>query len=88
MEWKLNLNQGLRSLNEDKRGVTAVEYAIIAVAMSAIILFVFKDGTLKQTLNNAMSAISSKMTEAGTVSGTGGTGGAAGGAAGGGATGG
>jgi len=44
-----------------KRGVTAVEYAIIAVAMSAIILFVFKDGTLKQTLNNAMSAISSKM---------------------------
>ncbi|EHH0803641.1 Flp family type IVb pilin [Vibrio vulnificus] len=85
IEWKLNLNQGLRSLNEDKRGVTAVEYAIIAVAMSAIILFVFKDGTLKQTLNNAMSAISSKMTEAGTVSGTGG---AAGGAAGGGATGG
>ncbi|MGL0822967.1 Flp family type IVb pilin [Vibrio vulnificus] len=87
IEWKLNLNQGLRSLNEDKRGVTAVEYAIIAVAMSAIILFVFKDGTLKQTLNNAMSAISSKMTEAGTVSGTGGTGGAAGGAAGGGAAG-
>ncbi|EPX4141722.1 Flp family type IVb pilin [Vibrio vulnificus] len=85
IEWKLNLNQGLRSLNEDKRGVTAVEYAIIAVAMSAIILFVFKDGTLKQTLNNAMTTISSKMTEAGTVSGTGG---AAGGAAGGGATGG
>ncbi|ALM72986.1 TPA: Flp family type IVb pilin [Vibrio vulnificus] len=86
IEWKLNLNQGLRSLNEDKRGVTAVEYAIIAVAMSAIILFVFKDGTLKQTLNNAMTTISSKMTEAGTVSGTGGA--AGGGAAGGGATGG
>ncbi|HAS6342629.1 TPA: Flp family type IVb pilin [Vibrio vulnificus] len=82
IEWKLNLNQGLSSLKEDKRGVTAVEYAIIAVAMSAIILFVFKDGTLKQTLNNAMTAISTKMTEAGGVSGTGG------GATGGGATGG
>ncbi|WP_039463127.1 Flp family type IVb pilin, partial [Vibrio navarrensis] len=35
IEFKLNLQH-------DLRGVTAVEYAIIAVAMSAIILFVFK----------------------------------------------
>lgn len=48
----LNINNKLRNIrhkfNSDKRGVTAVEYAIIAVAMSSIILFVFKDGTLKQ----------------------------------------
>ncbi|WP_375145846.1 Flp family type IVb pilin, partial [Vibrio parahaemolyticus] len=46
----LNINSKLRNIRNkfksDKRGVTAVEYAIIAVAMSSIILFVFKDGTL------------------------------------------
>lgn len=50
----LNINSKLRNIRNkfksDKRGVTAVEYAIIAVAMSSIILFVFKDGTLKTTL--------------------------------------
>ncbi|TON44881.1 Flp family type IVb pilin, partial [Vibrio parahaemolyticus] len=53
----LNINSKLRNIRNkfksDKRGVTAVEYAIIAVAMSSIILFVFKDGTLKTTLNDA-----------------------------------
>lgn len=57
IELKLNLQH-------DLRGVTAVEYAIIAVAMSAIILFVFKDGTLKKTLTDAMTAIGTKMTSA------------------------
>ena len=49
----------------DKRGVTAVEYAIIAVAMSSIILLVFKNGTLSDTLSDAMSKISSSMNSAG-----------------------
>ncbi len=61
IELKLNLQH-------DLRGVTAVEYAIIAVAMSAIILFVFKDGTLKKTLTDAMTTIGTKMTSAGTAS--------------------
>lgn len=50
----LNINSKLRNIRNkfksDKRGVTAVEYAIIAVAMSSIILFVFKDGTLKNNV--------------------------------------
>ncbi|KYN83438.1 pilus assembly protein [Vibrio cidicii] len=61
IEFKLNLQH-------DLRGVTAVEYAIIAVAMSAIILFVFKDGSLKTTLTEAMTKISDSMTKAGTAS--------------------
>ncbi|EJL6395436.1 Flp family type IVb pilin [Vibrio navarrensis] len=60
IEFKLNLQH-------DLRGVTAVEYAIIAVAMSAIILFVFKDGSLKETLNGAMGTIKTKMESAGTA---------------------
>ncbi|EGR1423672.1 Flp family type IVb pilin [Vibrio vulnificus] len=60
IEWKLKLEN-------DVRGVTAVEYAIIAVAMSAIILFVFKDGTLKDSINNAMEAVKTKMESAETV---------------------
>ncbi|BFN31295.1 Flp family type IVb pilin [Vibrio harveyi] len=51
----------------DKRGVTAVEYAIIAVAMSSIILLVFKNGTLSNTLTEAMRQISSSMTSAGST---------------------
>ncbi|WP_436323682.1 Flp family type IVb pilin [Vibrio cidicii] len=58
IEFKLNLQH-------DLRGVTAVEYAIIAVAMSAIILFVFKDGSLKTTLTGAMTKISESMNTAG-----------------------
>lgn len=47
----LNINSKLRNIRNkfklDKRGVTAVEYAIIAVAMSSIILLVFKQGSLQ-----------------------------------------
>ena len=64
----LNINSKLRNIRNkfkaDKRGVTAVEYAIIAVAMSSIILLVFKDGSLSKTLTDAMTAISTSMTSA------------------------
>ncbi|MHA2799811.1 Flp family type IVb pilin [Vibrio harveyi] len=65
----LNINSKLRQIRQkfklDKRGVTAVEYAIIAVAMSSIILLVFKNGTLSDTLTTAMESISSSMNSAG-----------------------
>ncbi|EKM16540.1 MULTISPECIES: Flp family type IVb pilin [Vibrio] len=71
----LNINSKLRNIRNkfksDKRGVTAVEYAIIAVAMSSIILFVFKDGTLKTTLNDAMGKISTSMESANSAGGSG-----------------
>ncbi|APP04629.1 Flp family type IVb pilin [Vibrio harveyi] len=74
----LNINSKLRNIRNkfksDKRGVTAVEYAIIAVAMSSIILFVFKDGTLKTTLNEAMGKISTSMESANSAGGSGNSG--------------
>lgn len=56
----------LHAFGKDERGVTAVEYAIIAVAVSAIILAVFNgDNSLKSALTSAISKISSNITAAG-----------------------
>lgn len=54
----------LLELRDDQRGVTAVEYAIIAVAMSAIILAVFKNGALKGALEDAVNAVQANMVTA------------------------
>jgi pilus assembly protein Flp/PilA len=55
----------LRQLVKDERGVTAIEYAIIGVAISAIVLSVFaKDGQLGTALANAMTLISTNITSA------------------------
>ena len=52
-------------LIHDQRGVTAIEYAIIAVAISTMLLTIFgTGGTLKTALNTAMTAISNNITSA------------------------
>ncbi|ORT49214.1 hypothetical protein ST37_12245 [Vibrio sp. qd031] len=55
----------LQQFKNDERGVTAIEYAIIAVAIAAIVYSVFGgDGTsgLAGALNSAMSSIVSTVT--------------------------
>ncbi|MCG3722558.1 Flp family type IVb pilin [Vibrio cincinnatiensis] len=55
----------LDSFAHDQRGVTAIEYAIIGVAVSAIVLAVFSgEGGLKEALEGAMENITGKITEA------------------------
>lgn len=51
-------------LTDDIRGVTAVEYAIIAVVMSGIILLVFQEGTLKKAIVEAMDTIANNISKA------------------------
>ncbi len=51
-------------LKEDTRGVTAVEYAIVAVIMSGILLIAFNNGTLEDAIDGAMSTISSNISAA------------------------
>lgn len=69
------------SFSQDQRGVTAVEYAIIAVAMSAIVLAVYTNGDLGQAMQDAMSTVADNINAAETVptpdtsGGSGGTGG-------------
>lgn len=49
----------------DERGVTAIEYAIIGVAISAILMAVFaNDGTLGGALSGAMTFIADQVTAA------------------------
>ncbi|WP_434355720.1 Flp family type IVb pilin [Parasalinivibrio latis] len=50
----------------DNRGVTAIEYAIIAVAISAIVIAVFNgDSGIQGALDSALGTISSNIQSAG-----------------------
>ncbi|ODP97614.1 fimbrial protein [Salinivibrio kushneri] len=61
----VNTRLALESFAKDDRGVTAIEYAIIGVAISAIVLAVFQgDGGLQSALEGAISAITSNITAA------------------------
>ncbi|EKO3557867.1 TPA: Flp family type IVb pilin [Vibrio metschnikovii] len=52
----------LDSFAKDQRGVTAIEYAIIGVAISAIVLAVFsQDGGLKDSLMGAVEKITKNI---------------------------
>ncbi|MFC3023375.1 Flp family type IVb pilin [Vibrio zhugei] len=56
----------VHSFSADKRGVTAIEYAIIAVAISAIVLTVF-NGSLKEALQGALNTVSDNIDKAAEV---------------------
>ncbi|MGF1907376.1 MULTISPECIES: Flp family type IVb pilin [Aliivibrio] len=51
------------NFKNDQRGVTAIEYAIIGVSISAIILVMF-NGTLQAALVGAMDTIGANITSA------------------------
>ncbi|USD66703.1 Flp family type IVb pilin [Vibrio sp. SCSIO 43136] len=54
----------LNNVAKDERGVTAIEYAIIGVAISAIVLALFSSGTLEDAISSAMDTITSNITDA------------------------
>lgn len=51
------------AFKNDQRGVTAIEYAILGVCMSAIVLVVFGDG-LTAALQSAVDTISANIVKA------------------------
>ncbi|WCE32554.1 Flp family type IVb pilin [Vibrio sp. SCSIO 43137] len=51
----------------DERGVTAVEYAIVAVAMSAVVLAVYTNGDLVKAMKDAMAEVGKNISAAKTV---------------------
>lgn len=63
----VKLQNNWRALVENQQGVTAVEYAIIAVAMSAIVLSVYKDGAFSNAINGAFTQISTNINSIGNV---------------------
>jgi len=62
---KLFVKASLALEANKQRGVTAIEYAIIGVAVSAIVLAVFNsENGLSGALSGAVSTISSNITKA------------------------
>ncbi|MBL4828542.1 MAG: Flp family type IVb pilin [Aliivibrio sp.] len=55
----------LMDFKNDQRGVTAIEYAIIGVAISAVVLAAF-NSDLGTTLTTAMGRITAAITASGT----------------------
>ncbi|CAH1559458.1 Flp family type IVb pilin [Vibrio sp. B172a] len=55
----------IESFKNDERGVTAIEYAILGVCMSAVVLAVF-DKALYKALNDAITTISTNIGNANT----------------------
>ena len=56
----------LNEFKKDQRGVTAIEYAIIGVAISSIVLAVF-NGSLRDALSGAVETITTNIGKANDV---------------------
>lgn len=55
-----------RSFIADQQGVTAIEYAMIGVFVSAMVLAVFgTDNTIKQALISALDSVANNIAAAG-----------------------
>jgi len=54
----------VRAFATNEKGVTAIEYAIIAVAMSTIVLAVFNSSTFSSAITGAMSKVSTSLSSA------------------------
>jgi pilus assembly protein Flp/PilA len=62
----VKLQLALQHFKRDQRGVTSIEYAVIAVAVAAIMVLVFSDtGPLRNALDNAMLDIENSIDSAG-----------------------
>lgn len=58
---------GIGAFFRDNRGVTAIEYAIVAVAVAAIVAGVFgRGGELEQALDQAFTKVSTTIESVGT----------------------
>lgn len=52
------LSEALRNFKHDQRGVTAVEYAIVAAGVAAVVSVVFgTDGSVSKMLNGVFTSI-------------------------------
>lgn len=66
----------LKDFKRDERGVTAIEYGLIGVAMAVALAAVFaSDGSILSNLNTAFTNIASAISDVATTTPAGGTGG-------------
>lgn len=58
----INVTEGVRRFKQDERGVTAIEYGLIAVAVAVMIVAVFYSDTgFVQELQSKFSALASTV---------------------------
>ncbi|BDU39721.1 Flp family type IVb pilin [Vibrio nigripulchritudo] len=57
----VNAQLAFENFKKDERGVTAIEYAIIAVAITGVVFAVFRNGALEQALTGAFTTIKTKL---------------------------
>lgn len=55
---------------KNEKGITAIEYAIIGVAMSSALYYIFNDGNFLETLRQAWATMGSKITSSGNILGS------------------
>ncbi|MGN8010296.1 Flp family type IVb pilin [Enterobacter sp. 22325] len=51
----------------NEKGITAIEYAIIGVAMSSALYFIFNDGNFLETLRQAWNKMGTNITSSGSI---------------------
>lgn len=61
------VNLELRKCCKDERGITAIEYAIIGVAMASALFFIFDKGGFLQSLSVAWDTMRTKILGAGNI---------------------
>lgn len=64
---KVWTNLQLRKYYNDERGITAIEYAIIGVAMASALFFIFDKGGFIQSLSNAWDTMRTKIYSSGNI---------------------
>lgn len=61
----INVTEGVRRFKQDERGVTAIEYGLIAVAVAVMIVAVFYSDTgFIKSLQSKFSGLATTVTEA------------------------
>lgn len=53
--------------SKDERGITAIEYAIIGVAMASALFFIFDTGGFLKSLQGAWNTMSGRISAAGNI---------------------
>ncbi|BEM16426.1 Flp pilus assembly protein, pilin Flp [Serratia marcescens] len=59
--------RNVKNAEQNERGITAIEYAIIGVAMASALFFIFDQGGFLESLRAAWATMSTKITASGGI---------------------
>ncbi|WP_273837025.1 Flp family type IVb pilin [Serratia marcescens] len=59
--------RNVKNAEQNERGITAIEYAIIGVAMASALFFIFDKGGFIESLSAAWNTMSTKITTSGNI---------------------